>query len=104
MFLHVLKKKKLYSSKVNNGECVLPLTMKVYKGSGSAAPYILNLDKDKVSPSRLNLFTSEKESRYPFNRRLGGNVCLCGYFFLAKIRCVDCPSTAQYVLEFCASK
>jgi hypothetical protein len=82
--------KKLYSFKVNNGECVLPLTMKVYKGSGSAAPYIFNLDQDKVSPSRLSLFTPVKESRYPFNRRLGGNLCLCGYFVLAKLRSGGC--------------
>jgi hypothetical protein len=58
MFLHVLK--KLYPSKVSNGEFVLSLTMKVYKGSGSAAPHILNLDKGEVSPSRLSLFTPEK--------------------------------------------
>jgi hypothetical protein len=59
--------------------------MKVYKGSGSAALFILNLDKDECSPSRLGLITPEKEPRYPFNRRLGGSLCLCGYFAPAKL-------------------
>jgi hypothetical protein len=78
--------------------------MKVYKGSGSTAPFILNLDKGECSPSRLGLFTPENEPRYPFNWRLGGNLCLCGYFAPAKIWTGDCPSSAPHVWEFCASK
>jgi len=42
--------------------------MEVCKGSGSAAPFIFNLDKGECSPWCLGLCTPEKEPRHPFNR------------------------------------
>ena len=83
LFLHVLK--QLRSSKVNRGEFGLLVTMKLYKGTGSTAPHILNLQKDECSASRLGLFTPEKEPLCPFNRRLGG-------------KCVDNSSLPNYEL------
>jgi hypothetical protein len=58
--------------------------MKVYKGSGSTTPFILNLDKGECSPSRLGIIFPEKETRYPFSGTLCGNLRFCGYLPLPK--------------------